>query len=382
MILWAAVAIVAIGYAPLAINAVWKFFDPSAPQLTVAVGSLILPHHFLHGPGSGLVHEDATYPQARWWLLVHTTLAGIGLAIGALQFSGRLRRGHPRVHRTIGATYMTLITISMVGAIGYLVITPPRAAFSGVPFDWALWGIALGVLGTIAWALLAIRRRDVRTHQRLMIMNYALLMTAPLLRIEWVLLHFLLPGADQAAVNLISALSLAPQVLTGAVVASRLGDPAGRRTPAGGPFPGRAWSAAAYGAGGLGLLWLAIRYDAVSGHVDRYLLGLLIPGALLWSFYAVAAQRSARAGATRAAREWRIHFLAITAAPASIAVFWLLAQSAYPPLVAFLAAASVGWPVAMGAGYLTVVWIERRRPARHAIRRVTDANGRVIADAL
>ena len=359
-LLWGVIGVVAVVYAPLAFESMWSYFG-HVPNLQVRLAEPFFGHRFLFGPGGGVAHGEAVYPHSRWWLLVHTTLASTALLIGAFQFAGRLRRRRPRLHRSLGRIYMTLTPVAMVGAIGYLLRTPASYVFSGAPFAWALGTIAAGTIVTVLMAFLAIRRRDVRTHQRLMYLNYALMLTAPVLRIEWAVLHVLLPGAEHATVNLVSALSLGPQVIAGAIVATRLSDRAPAPAPRARALPGTGVERAIFAAGALGLAWLSAFYAARIGRPDVLLVGgLVIPGTAMWCGFGLAAHRARQRGNEEAAADWRIHFLALTLAPVSVAVILPLATALHGSVEGFFAAANVGWPVAMFAGYMVMV-AQRRR---------------------
>jgi hypothetical protein len=367
-LLWGVVAVISIAYAPLAFEALWSYFSPHPLNLGLHLLGDATGPKFAYGPGSGAVHEAATYPHSRWWLLIHTTCASVALTLATFQFSGRLRAWRPALHRTVGKVTMVLTLVSMVGAIGYLWRTPPRQVFSGVPFSWALWGIAFGMIGITVWSFLAIRRGDVRTHQRLNYLGYALLMTAPVLRIEWVVLHGLLPGADHATVNLVSSLSLAPIVMTGAIIATRISDRATSPSIADKLAIGPRAEGAAFIVGALGLAWLSLRYTHYAGRPDVFLIdGLVVPGTAMWLAYGWLGARARRAGNLVAAAEWRVHFLALTTAPIYVAALWLVASTHFLPIEGFLAAANVGWPMAMSTGYIFIT-LRRRRPATQGAR--------------
>jgi len=112
------------------------------------------------------------------------------------QFSARLRARRPAVHRWTGRTYLLLTTISMLTALLFLFVTPPAQHFIGPAFETQLRGLAVGTLGSAWYAVYAIRRRDVVSHQAWMTYSIAFMMTAPLLRVLWIGLQPVIPQHD------------------------------------------------------------------------------------------------------------------------------------------------------------------------------------------
>jgi uncharacterized membrane protein len=146
----------------------------------------------------------STYAQrsavVQAFFYLHIVFAGLALLVGGFQFSRKLRRRHPRLHRWIGRTYVASV---LLGGVAALVMS----FFSSVAF--------LGLFGFGTLAVLWIwttyrgyrsaRSGDFASHQAWMIRSFALTYAAPTLRM-WLLLLMLvqLPlGIDdaQAAVN-------------------------------------------------------------------------------------------------------------------------------------------------------------------------------------
>lgn len=151
------------------------------------------------GPASA----HAMYPTYRESLTAmssHTALGGAALTLAVLQFIPALRRRYRLAHRLAGGLVMLGVGASMVGALSYLARTPLADIYASPGFGLALWALALACLAYLSLAVLALRRRDYRSHMGFMALMMGTLLTAPVLRIEWAL--FGITGAyDMDEVN-------------------------------------------------------------------------------------------------------------------------------------------------------------------------------------
>ncbi len=102
-------------------------------------------------------------------LIIHITTGTVALLIGPLQFSKRLRRKWPLVHRTTGWGYVGCVLISAPATyvLGYRsfcpMCTPPF-------FIWStLW------LGMTATAIVMATQRNFTAHRQFMIRSYVLM---------------------------------------------------------------------------------------------------------------------------------------------------------------------------------------------------------------
>jgi uncharacterized membrane protein len=109
----------------------------------------------------------------------HAMGGAIAVLIGPFQFLSALRARMPVVHVWMGRTYLLAV---LAGALGGLYFAPTSVA--GVPGTLGFSVLAVLWLYTGTMAFAAIRRRDVATHRRWMIRNYALTFAAATLRIE------------------------------------------------------------------------------------------------------------------------------------------------------------------------------------------------------
>lgn len=173
-------------YAPLS----FTFFlnGPTEVRLQDRVLEFLVSPRFAFGLGSENDGHTQTYVATYASMLTHSIVGTIALVTGALQFYGRLRARVPRFHRVLGRVYVaSSLTVASLG-IAYLVRTPVADVFAGAGFAGSLWLAATGTLTSTVLAFLAILRRDFAAHRELMALSYALIWTAPLLRIEWVVL--------------------------------------------------------------------------------------------------------------------------------------------------------------------------------------------------
>ncbi|GGI57723.1 DUF2306 domain-containing protein [Winogradskyella haliclonae] len=108
----------------------------------------------------------------------HIVFGGIALLIGWLQFNTKLRNKNLKLHRTIGKTYIISVVISGLCGI-YIAIFATGGMVSVVGF----LSLALIWLTSTLWALMAIKTKNIRLHQKLMIYSYAACFSAVTLRI-------------------------------------------------------------------------------------------------------------------------------------------------------------------------------------------------------
>lgn len=151
------------------------------------------------GPASAH-HMYPIYRRALAAMSSHTALGGAALTLAVLQFVPALRRRHRSAHRLAGALVIVAAGASMLGALTYLARTPLSEVYASPAFGLALWALALACLGYLALAMLAIRRRDLRSHMGFMALMMGTLLTAPVLRFEWALLG-MGSGYDMSEVN-------------------------------------------------------------------------------------------------------------------------------------------------------------------------------------
>jgi hypothetical protein len=363
--LWLGLAVVVIWFFPLALTYTVPDFTTLPHSWEDQLLAAVLGVDFAYGPGSGLTGTPAVLTAliAKVWLVLHTAVGAAAIVLGILQFSTRLRDRHRGVHRMIGMGYVCCALVSVAGAAALLLRTPLAATFSGPSYGLWLWLLAvLTAVGTIA-APLAARRRSFLAHQALAAYSFALLMSAPLLRLGWIAVGVFW-HASKEELNRAAELWTVPLLITCALVAVRLRAPKVERAhrPAQPATP--SWR-------GLAILAplaavCAFELDnAATGPVRgmlraAFLLPLLVQAAL----YAAAAVRAHRAGRPHAAVLWRLNTgAAMLVPPVALALFPLL-RALLPLDDALLAAASIGWLIMSSTSYLLTIPVHRPSKGR------------------
>ena len=115
---WVAIGVACLIYAPMAIEYMWQYFSARAPELYLRSISAVVSLNPDSQVGSLVHHQQATYINSRWIMVVHTVGAGLAILFGVLQFSKRVRRNWPTVHRVSGRLMLVIVAASMVAALG------------------------------------------------------------------------------------------------------------------------------------------------------------------------------------------------------------------------------------------------------------------------
>lgn len=110
--------------------------------------------------------------------LAHMAAGGVALAVGAFQFSDRLRRRRLALHRGLGRAYVVAALIAGVAAV---LLAPSSSGGLTAHFGFGLLG-ALWLLATVV-AFLRIQDGDLPAHREWMIRSYALCLAAVTLRL-------------------------------------------------------------------------------------------------------------------------------------------------------------------------------------------------------
>ncbi|WP_182376752.1 DUF2306 domain-containing protein [Nocardioides sp. WS12] len=360
---WGAITALAVLYGPMAIEYMWRFFNPDAPQLWNHTFGAIVDHDEVYGPGSIHAEKAVDYSENRYVLLLHTSAGGIAIVLFAAQFSARVRRNLAR-HRAIGRSAIAIALIGMVGAMGYLLAVGPEGIFDGPGFYLQLWALALGTTIGVTLGLAAAVKRQIAMHQALMAYAFALLLTAPLLRVGYLLLGNLWPETTQLETNLAGAAFLATWAPLGAFLAARALDTRQRRTSAIGPLPGRALDIGVLAAAVVATAVLAGRYAAAFDGLDRVTTTGLIGAAAGIAIAVTNHVAARRAGNSLAAEEWRVIGLSLLAGAPTGVVLWALYDLPFTTYDAYVGMLLTAPALALSVGFLVVVW--RRRVVRRS----------------
>lgn len=341
LLYWLVVALV-VGYAPLAINYMWRYFYPDTVQLQAMLTTAIVGHDYATGARSVDAVRAADYMHNRLILLMHTTLGGIALTLAMFQFSARLRQRYPAAHRWMGRVYMLLMTLAMFGSLSFLVRTHPVPVWGGLAFDMQLWALALSTLASGWLAVWAIRRRYVVTHQAWIGVNIALMLTAPLLRVFWIGIGPLWHKADllgNLGAGSISLTIVAPGGAAIAFMLARARLPIQRSTAPDGSMTD-SLTTALLAIAGIAVFALQCRtlpanfpYELLSMH----LVPLVGYSLLCWIGYANARSK----GQAFAAWQWRVLLIGAAYVPIAVNLAWWAGELVLAQSDAFLASTMI-----------------------------------------
>jgi uncharacterized membrane protein len=132
-------------------------------------------------PLGATVHPDmrGAFESQGAGIYAHVFASAFALLLGPFQFVRRLRAAHPALHRWSGRLYLG-VGVLVGGAAGLYVAlhafggTVARAGFACLALAWLYTGLR---------AYVAIRARDVVSHRRWMVRNFALAFAAVTLRL-------------------------------------------------------------------------------------------------------------------------------------------------------------------------------------------------------
>lgn len=114
--------------------------------------------------------EWAHFNPIRWQLIPHGLAGTLALALGALQFSTRLRRRHLHIHRLTGKLYIAGTFIAAPVAVWMAFVNSPWFLIPFTVVQASTW-----MLFTLA-AYLCIRRGAVSAHREWMMRSYAIVL--------------------------------------------------------------------------------------------------------------------------------------------------------------------------------------------------------------
>jgi len=175
---------------------------------------------FVYGfrPLGAMLHPDmrATYEAHRVGIYAHVFAAAVALILGPFQFSTALRARYPALHRWSGRLYLGVGVL--VGGLAGLYMA--AHAFGGPAARLGFACLAVGWLYTGLRGYLAIRARDIVTHRRWMVRNFALTFAAVTLRL-WLPASVASGIAFELAYPVIAWLCWVPNLLVAELVLRR-----------------------------------------------------------------------------------------------------------------------------------------------------------------
>ena len=113
----------------------------------------------------------------KWLLLPHGVAGAVALLLAPFQFSARLRRRKPRLHRIMGRLYVAGAAVSAPLAIPVAIILGPPSLVMAATIQ------SVGWLLTTAIAIYCVRAGDIRQHQEWMTRSYPFAMVFVVARV-------------------------------------------------------------------------------------------------------------------------------------------------------------------------------------------------------
>ena len=361
---WTAIAALCLLYGPMAIEYTWRLFNPDSPGLWDHTYAAIVDHNEAYGPSSVHGQQEATYESNRLTLLFHTTAGGIAIMLFAAQFSARFRRNLRR-HRIVGRVAGGLALTAAVGSFAYLLAAGPEDTFDGPAFYLQLWALGIGAFSSTALGVVAAMRRQITMHQPLMALAFSMLLTAPLLRVGYLILGNTWPDSTQLETNLAGAAILAVWAPFGAFLAARTMPGPARRHPAVRPWSGRVATVIAVTSALVAAVVLVTHAGAELDGLER-VAGCSLAGWL--AALAIALTRLTRAGhASIAAEEWRAIVLGLLAGVPGVVLLWWIYSVPFTSGQALVGSLLTAPALAIVLPLLCLIW-RRRRPVQQPAR--------------
>lgn len=143
---------------------------------------------------SSFFSSDGIVPRVL--LPVHIVLSGLMNLVGPFQFNRVIRRRWSSAHRMLGYVFFPAAIGGGLTAIMITVINPTRYSTLNYLSNWAFGG---WLTATAVMALVAIRRRQIRSHQRWAIRAFGAALTVAIHRV-WGLLSLAIPPLDSDAI--------------------------------------------------------------------------------------------------------------------------------------------------------------------------------------
>jgi len=360
---WLAIGFACLVYAPMAIEYMAQYFTPRAPELYLRSISAVISLNPSSRVGSLVHHQVSTYVASRGTMLVHTAAAGLALFLGVLQFSARVRRKWPIVHRVSGRLMLAIVAASMILALAFLMRTGSAATTSGPPFFNILLIFAICVLASGVLGFVAIKTWQIRLHQAFMTYMFAMLLTAPIIRI--IVITLLVAVSDESfnADFMIGASMAGPLAVFGAAVALRhFGNRSVELGASIVDHPAIAWSSRV--AGAIGTVAAVIVGAKLIGRVDLPIGAACGTTVVLFLVCAALHGRSRSIGDHSAAKDWEILESAIIITPVICLALWVIYCLFWPTELAFYCAVLASPVVATSLGYLPMALLRRKSSDR------------------
>jgi uncharacterized membrane protein len=217
-----------IGFAGLVILMViffvpmsWNYYptDGQTANWSDKVMAVLVSPEFAYGEGSahGTKEMAALYRNIAT-MKPHMQAGSVAVVVGLAQFSPTLQFKYPVVHRSLGRLYGLCMAIVIGSSASFLFETAPRKEIlSGEAFGQTLSMLTTAVPATMLFALQAIWKGDISSHREFMTLNYSMMLSAPLLRVVWILLAQVW-DETKTVINLFSTLYAGPLLIIGPII--------------------------------------------------------------------------------------------------------------------------------------------------------------------
>ena len=129
-------------------------------------------------PANFFQQQRDVYLRRETMLTLHIAGAALALTVGPFQFLPRLRRGHARVHRTLGLTYLTAATIGGLAGLGMA-----STAYTGLIASLGFTSLAVLWLACTWTGFAMVLRGRIGDHRRWMIRSFSLVFAGVTLRL-------------------------------------------------------------------------------------------------------------------------------------------------------------------------------------------------------
>ena len=352
---WLLILLIALVYGPMAIEYFAHYFTPDAPKLWLHLYAWVTNESQAHGAGSVEVVQHTVYTHTRLSMLFHTIGGGSAILMASLQFYTPFRKKYPHIHRAVGKVFATIVVISMIGSMSFLIATGPKESFNGLPFYLQLWLLALGTLISLILGVVAITRGQLKMHQTAMIFCFALLLSAPVLRIEWLIIPHLFDGMTNQSANFFSSMIFGYLVIPCAIAATRITDFRKSIAQTASLLTLKTLDLWIIGAGVIAALAVVMKYTMQVGALTSAAICVIVLAIITLTGYLLAWTASIHAKNEIAVKEWRIHLLAYFSSPIVFLVFWQILGQFTTVYEAFEAASFTAPPITFATGYLLMV---------------------------
>jgi hypothetical protein len=139
---------------------------------------VVVSPYLTFDPAAYLSEQREPYLRVEFFLGVHVLSGILALLVGPFQFVGRIRRRFLRMHRFLGAVYISSATA--LGLTG-LVLAP--TAYTGLVAVLGFTFLDLAMLFTTWTAVRMVAARRIGEHRRWMIRSFSLILAGVMLRL-------------------------------------------------------------------------------------------------------------------------------------------------------------------------------------------------------